>query len=410
MLQSQLQNQVQAEYKCVLAQRYEEEFRQIPNTILEKVAYKWVKVFHPSEKFTKSRPQWWPVWIQYEPPRKMSKASKIILLCHIVRNLVDEESDLEDMRNAMKQIGALEPLEGCRDILNEQPQPSRKRKRLCRMCALCRVTESPEWRKGPEGKRNLCNRCGLRWSKSLRQEGIRVNVIIANQDHLSKTHHPIPNISASSVLPDVTTTHCMQKENSESRVGVCEQTPNGFPERENKNADYESAKSAPRHEAISAVDFAGYSSTSDVQVSLVRQIIPLGSPSSLHWTDFTCDFSIDWQFYSQAGEPLSPITNTLAALQKGRLTSRSDPLPAILLDPSVGQNIKHNGCLGSLRLVVGHQSPLPTRPLCLSYVAFSLRNAITLPDGVPKTTAAHGWHNIPAKIAEIEDHIRLMGM
>lgn len=218
----------------------------------------------------------------------------------------------------MKQIGALEPLEGCRDILNglllirqgeiclargsrkwtlvccpvEQPQPSRKRKRLGQMCALCRVTESPEWRKGPEGKRNLCNRCGLRWSKSSRQEGVRVNVIIANQDHLSKTHHLIPNISASSVLPDVTTTHCMQKENSESRVGVCEQTPNGYPEWEIKNV------------GISAVDFAAYSSTSDAQVSLVRQIIPLGSPSSLHWTDFTCDFSIDWQFYSQAGEPL----------------------------------------------------------------------------------------------------------
>ncbi|KAF3007148.1 hypothetical protein E8E15_001122 [Penicillium rubens] len=198
----------------------------------------------------------------------MSKASKIILLCHIVRNLVDDESGLEDLRNAMKQIGALEPLEGCRDILNEQPQPSRKRKRLGQMCALCRVTESPEWRKGPEGKRNLCN-------------------------------------SASSVLPDVTTTHCMQKENSESRVGVCEQTPNGYPEWEIKNV------------GISAVDFAAYSSTSDAQVSLVRQIIPLGSPSSLHWTDFTCDFSIDWQFYSQAGEPLSPITNTLAALRKG---------------------------------------------------------------------------------------------
>ncbi|KAJ5642507.1 White collar 1 protein [Penicillium lividum] len=405
-----LQSQLQAEYKCVMAQSYEEEFRQIPDRILEKVAYKWVKVFHPSEKFKGSRPQWWPVWIRYEPPRMMSKASKINLLCDIVGSLVDEESDLENLRNAMKQIGALEPLEGCRDILNDQPQPSRKRKRLDQICARCRVTETPEWRKGPEGKRNLCNRCGLQWSKSLRQERIRENVIVANQDDLSKAHHPTPRMSASPVLSDVTATQCTQNESPESRVGVCEQTQNGTPEWEIKNADHGEAKTAPRHEALSAVDVAGYSSTSDVQVSSVRQIISLASPSSLHWTDFTCDFSIDWQPYSQTGEPLSPITNTLVALQKGRLTSRSDPLPAILLDPSVAQNIQHHGCLGVLRLVVGQQSTLPTRQLCLSYIPFSLRVAITLPDGLPRTTAAHGWHDIPAKIAAIEDHIRVMGL
>jgi hypothetical protein len=42
--------------------------------------------------------------------------------------------------------------------------------------------------------------------------------------------------------------------------------------------------------------------------------------------------------------------------------------------------------------------------------AFSVRNAVTLPDGLPRTTAAHGWHDIPAKIAEIEDCIMVMGL
>jgi hypothetical protein len=35
-----------------------------------------------------------------------------------------------------------------------------------RQCANCGRLDSPEWRKGPDGQRNLCNRCGLRWSKA----------------------------------------------------------------------------------------------------------------------------------------------------------------------------------------------------------------------------------------------------
>ncbi|KAF8557421.1 hypothetical protein OG21DRAFT_1475512 [Imleria badia] len=33
-------------------------------------------------------------------------------------------------------------------------------------CASCKVTSSPEWRKGPSGKKELCNACGLRYARS----------------------------------------------------------------------------------------------------------------------------------------------------------------------------------------------------------------------------------------------------
>ncbi|KAH8100079.1 hypothetical protein BXZ70DRAFT_1025238 [Cristinia sonorae] len=33
-------------------------------------------------------------------------------------------------------------------------------------CASCKVTHSPEWRKGPSGKKDLCNACGLRYARS----------------------------------------------------------------------------------------------------------------------------------------------------------------------------------------------------------------------------------------------------
>ncbi|KAL2268101.1 hypothetical protein VTJ83DRAFT_2947 [Remersonia thermophila] len=34
-------------------------------------------------------------------------------------------------------------------------------------CASCHKTETPEWRRGPSGNRDLCNSCGLRWAKQV---------------------------------------------------------------------------------------------------------------------------------------------------------------------------------------------------------------------------------------------------
>jgi PAS domain S-box-containing protein len=36
-------------------------------------------------------------------------------------------------------------------------------------CANCHVKTTPEWRRGPSGKRDLCNSCGLRWAKQVSQ-------------------------------------------------------------------------------------------------------------------------------------------------------------------------------------------------------------------------------------------------
>ncbi|KAL4896736.1 hypothetical protein BDV59DRAFT_112776 [Aspergillus ambiguus] len=46
-------------------------------------------------------------------------------------------------------------------------QDSDRRKRLKGeyMCTDCGTSDSPEWRKGPDGPKTLCNACGLRWAK-----------------------------------------------------------------------------------------------------------------------------------------------------------------------------------------------------------------------------------------------------
>ena len=55
--------------------------------------------------------------------------------------------------------------------LNQLVASKKKRKRrkgvdqLERDCANCHTKVTPEWRRGPSGKRDLCNSCGLRFAK-----------------------------------------------------------------------------------------------------------------------------------------------------------------------------------------------------------------------------------------------------
>ncbi|CAG8025008.1 unnamed protein product [Penicillium olsonii] len=48
----------------------------------------------------------------------------------------------------------------------------RKRKQTAisveKSCAMCKTKNTPEWRRGPSGNRDLCNSCGLRWAKQVR--------------------------------------------------------------------------------------------------------------------------------------------------------------------------------------------------------------------------------------------------
>eukprot|EP01097_Dermamoeba_algensis_P007464 TRINITY_DN4705_c0_g1_i1.p1 TRINITY_DN4705_c0_g1~~TRINITY_DN4705_c0_g1_i1.p1 ORF type:complete len:349 (+),score=52.67 TRINITY_DN4705_c0_g1_i1:83-1129(+) len=37
-------------------------------------------------------------------------------------------------------------------------------------CVVCKTRNTPEWRKGPDGNKSLCNACGLRFAKMIRKE------------------------------------------------------------------------------------------------------------------------------------------------------------------------------------------------------------------------------------------------
>ncbi|KXS16291.1 hypothetical protein M427DRAFT_69263 [Gonapodya prolifera JEL478] len=52
------------------------------------------------------------------------------------------------------------------------PPPKRRRDHdTGRRCEACGTDESPEWRNGEGGRKTLCNACGLRYARKLKQEG-----------------------------------------------------------------------------------------------------------------------------------------------------------------------------------------------------------------------------------------------
>eukprot|EP01089_Gocevia_fonbrunei_P014992 TRINITY_DN4275_c0_g1_i2.p1 TRINITY_DN4275_c0_g1~~TRINITY_DN4275_c0_g1_i2.p1 ORF type:complete len:120 (+),score=28.58 TRINITY_DN4275_c0_g1_i2:50-409(+) len=63
------------------------------------------------------------------------------------------------------------------DVFFDDLQPvlsgGRKKKPSSRRnlhCYSCGVTETPEWRRGPDGEHTLCNACGLHYAKSLKKD------------------------------------------------------------------------------------------------------------------------------------------------------------------------------------------------------------------------------------------------
>ncbi|TFK72912.1 hypothetical protein BDN72DRAFT_869302 [Pluteus cervinus] len=65
-------------------------------------------------------------------------------------------------------------------------------------CSSCKATQSPEWRKGPSGKKELCNACGLRYARSrAKKEGNAQPSRKRKDKGLSKRESATPPTSAS---------------------------------------------------------------------------------------------------------------------------------------------------------------------------------------------------------------------
>lgn len=57
-------------------------------------------------------------------------------------------------------------------LLSRRKKRKRKQSAISveKSCAMCSTKNTPEWRRGPSGNRDLCNSCGLRWAKQMRSQ------------------------------------------------------------------------------------------------------------------------------------------------------------------------------------------------------------------------------------------------
>lgn len=82
------------------------------------------------------------------------------------------EQRKDDLRQSMKQPPPSEPeedhssymdkIEGGGGFAGADPKKRRGRAAPPGRCHSCNRAETPEWRRGPDGARTLCNACGLR--------------------------------------------------------------------------------------------------------------------------------------------------------------------------------------------------------------------------------------------------------
>ncbi|CEO59635.1 hypothetical protein PMG11_04303 [Penicillium brasilianum] len=132
----------------------------------------------------------------------------------------------------------------------------------------------------------------------------------------------------------------------------------------------------------------------------IRQIVEVNPNPPEYLADLTSDFCVEWQSFSPQGEPLHATAITRCALREGSLLSLEG---RTLQQCSVAQEIRTDPRMGNLKLVVAYNPPQPGQFVStLSYMAFSIRIAVSLSHGRIVTTNARGWEDISGLIAELE--------
>ncbi|KAJ5885286.1 White collar 1 protein [Penicillium taxi] len=79
-----------------------------------------------------------------------------------------------ELRELQKQNMALND-----DLARLQARSKKRNKRKPNVkisCAICHTKNTPEWRRGPSGERNMCNKCGLKYAKERRSREAQANL------------------------------------------------------------------------------------------------------------------------------------------------------------------------------------------------------------------------------------------
>jgi PAS domain S-box-containing protein len=99
----------------------------------------------------------------------------------------------------------------------------KKRKRrkgvgnVIRDCANCHTRNTPEWRRGPSGQRDLCNSCGLRWAKQTGRVSPRNSSRGGNDSLSKKSNSPV---NSSGLQREVSQGSAAHKQRSEMETNM----------------------------------------------------------------------------------------------------------------------------------------------------------------------------------------------
>ncbi|KAI9025898.1 hypothetical protein CLU79DRAFT_68785 [Phycomyces nitens] len=84
---------------------------------------------------------------------------------------IDARRRVGSQEGSFERVGALLPLGNGPMSLHSIRQRKRgKRAAFQGRCHSCNISETPEWRRGPDGARTLCNACGLHYAKITRKK------------------------------------------------------------------------------------------------------------------------------------------------------------------------------------------------------------------------------------------------
>ncbi|KAJ8503403.1 hypothetical protein ONZ45_g10896 [Pleurotus djamor] len=98
------------------------------------------------------------------------RAKEVVRLLEALRRMSGEQSTAEKDMEIIRTKRATSTAGG--NASSGQPKSKyRKRSRATPpgKCHSCNIRETPEWRRGPDGARTLCNACGLHYAKLMRK-------------------------------------------------------------------------------------------------------------------------------------------------------------------------------------------------------------------------------------------------
>ncbi|EFA77670.1 putative GATA-binding transcription factor [Heterostelium album PN500] len=79
------------------------------------------------------------------------------------------------------------------NLIKAQNKKTKKSSSQNRVCVNCKTTDTPEWRRGPQGAKTLCNACGIRYRLS-KQKTNDPQIPTSEDEQTKSTMSQIPNL------------------------------------------------------------------------------------------------------------------------------------------------------------------------------------------------------------------------